>query len=113
VLNRVVGANSEFFSPSMRPIGLLRHLIGLAGKLRSREWKVALARHKSRRVNAAIPLACEVCREEPVTTLVADFIFACDSCAKRIATAMRHGRRERVVAGENVFSDRETNRWVY
>jgi len=44
---------------------------------RSRELQMALARHKSRRVNAvSIPLACEVCREEPVTTLVADFIFA-------------------------------------
>ena len=48
----------------------------------------AVARHKLRRVNAAsIPLACEVCHEGPVTTLVADFIFACDSCARRIATA--------------------------
>jgi len=75
---------------------------------------MALARHKSRRVDAvSIPLACEVCREEPVTTLVADFIFGCDSCAKRIATALWHGRQERVVAGENFSSDRETNRWVY
>jgi hypothetical protein len=45
--------------------------------------------------------------------LVADFIFGCDSCAKRIATALWHGRQERVVAGENFSSDRETNRWVY
>jgi hypothetical protein len=74
---------------------------------------MALAQHKSRRVNAtSIPLACEVCREEPVATLVADFIFACDSCAKRIATALWHGRQERV-AGENFSSDRETNRLVY
>jgi len=75
---------------------------------------MALARHKSRRVNvASIPLACEVCREGPVTTLVVDFIFACDSCAKRIASALWHGRQERVVVGENLSSDRETNRWVY
>jgi ribosomal protein L37AE/L43A len=81
---------------------------------RSKELKMALARHKSRRVNAvSIPLACEVCREEPVTTLVADFIFACDRCAERIATALWHGRQKRVVAGENVSPDRETNRLVY
>ena len=81
---------------------------------RSRELKMALARHESRRVNAvSIPLACEVCREEPVTTLVADFVFACDSCAKRIATALWHGRQERVVVGELLPSDRETNRSVY
>jgi hypothetical protein len=50
----------------MRPIGLLRHLIGLRGRLRSRELQMALAWHKSRRVIApSIPLACEVCREEP------------------------------------------------
>jgi hypothetical protein len=70
---------------------------------------MALTRHKSRRVNAAsIPLACEVCREKPGTTLIADFVFACDSCAKRIATALCHGRQERVVAGENFSTDRET-----
>jgi hypothetical protein len=70
--------------------------------------KMALARNKSRRVNAAsVPVACEVCREKPVTTLVADFIFACDSCAKRIATALCCGRQERVVGGENFCSDRE------
>jgi ribosomal protein S27E len=68
---------------------------------------MVLARNKSRRVNgASIPVACEVCREEPVTTLVADFIFACDSCAKRIATALWNGRQERVVAGENVSTKR-------
>jgi ribosomal protein S27E len=75
---------------------------------------MALARHKSRRVNAAfIPLACEVCREGRVTTLVADFIFACDSCARRIATVLWRGGQERVVVGEILPSDRETNRWVY
>jgi len=68
---------------------------------------MSLALRKSRRVNASIPLACEVCREKPVTTLVTDFIFACDSCAKRIATALWHGRQERVVAGENLSTDRE------
>jgi len=74
---------------------------------------MALARHKSRRVNAAfIPLAFEVCREKPVTTLVANFILACDSCAKGMATALWHGREERVVAGENFSTDRETNRLV-
>jgi len=43
----------QFVLPSLRPIGLIRHLIGLRGRLRSRELKMALARHKSRRVNAA------------------------------------------------------------
>src|SRR6266849_3972465 len=43
----------QFVLPSLRPIGLVRHLIGLRGRLRSRELKMALARHKSRRVNAA------------------------------------------------------------
>jgi ribosomal protein L37AE/L43A len=75
---------------------------------------MALARHKWQRANrASTPLACEVCREEPVTTLVADFIFTCDSCAKRIATALWQGRQGRVVVGENFFSDREMNRWVH
>jgi hypothetical protein len=75
---------------------------------------MVLPRHKSRRVNAAsIPLACEVYREKPATTLIADFIFACDSCAKGIATALWHGRQERVVVGEMLRSDRETNRSVY
>ena len=75
---------------------------------------MALARHKSRRVNAAsLPLACEVCREEQVTTLVANFIFACDSCAKRIATALWQGRQERVVVGENLSSDRKMHRRVH
>ena len=70
---------------------------------------MALARRKSRRVNAvSIPLVCEVCRKEAVTTLVADFIFACDSCAKRIATVLWHGRQESVVAGENFSTDRDT-----
>jgi hypothetical protein len=59
----------------MRPIGRICHLIGL----RSKELQVTLARHKSRGVRAAsIPLVCEVCREGLVTTLIADFIFACD-----------------------------------
>jgi hypothetical protein len=71
---------------------------------------MALARHKCRRVNrASTPRACEVRREEPVVTLVSDFIFACDSCAKRIATALWRGRQGRLVVGENVFSDREMN----
>ena len=43
----------QFVLPSLRPIGLIRHLIGLRGRLRSRELKMALARHKSRRVNVA------------------------------------------------------------
>jgi ribosomal protein L37AE/L43A len=75
---------------------------------------MAVMRHKSRRVSAApFPHTCEVCREEPAKTLVADFIFACDSCAKRIATALWQDHQERVVVGENFSSDRETNRWVY
>jgi hypothetical protein len=62
---------------------------------------MSLARHKSQRVNAAsIPPACEVCREEPVTTLVADFIFACDVCAKRISAVLWHEREERALTAE-------------
>ena len=64
---------------------------------------MSLARLKSRRVNAAsLPPACEVCREAPVTTLVANFIFACDSCAKRIASALPHGRQERLRGADPV-----------
>jgi len=76
---------------------------------------MALTRHKLRGANAAsIPLACEVCREERVTTLVADFIFACTVCAKRILAVLWRGRKERVVAaGENFSTDRGTNRLVY
>jgi len=72
---------------------------------------MALAQRKSRRMSgASIPLACEICRKKPVTTPVADFIFACDSCAKRIAIALWRGRQERIVAGENFSTDRETRR---
>jgi ribosomal protein L37AE/L43A len=98
----------------MRPIGLIHHLIELRGRLGSRESQMALARHKSRQVNAAsIPPACEVCREEPVTTLVADFIFACDRCAKTFAAARWNSRQEREIVGGNVSSPRETSRWVH
>jgi hypothetical protein len=75
---------------------------------------MALGRHKSRGVCAAsIPLVCDVCREAPTTTFVVDFIFAGDSCAKRIVTTLWHGRQERLVAGENSSSDRETKQRVY
>lgn len=73
-------------------------------RAKRQELEMALARHKSRRVNASIPPACEVCREEPVTTLVADFIFACNVCAKRISAALWHGREERALtAGSFLF----------
>jgi hypothetical protein len=50
------------------------------------------------------PPACEVCREEPVTTLVTDFIFACNVCATRTSTALWHGREERaLMAGSFSF----------
>ena len=69
---------------------------------------MALARHKSRGVHAAsIPLACEVCREGPATTLVVDFIFACDLCAKRISTPLWHGREERALTGGSFSSELE------
>jgi 1,6-anhydro-N-acetylmuramate kinase len=42
---------------------------------------------------ASIPLVCEVRREGLVTTLIADFIFACDPCAKRTSTALWRGRQ--------------------
>jgi ribosomal protein L37AE/L43A len=55
---------------------------------------MALARHKSRGIGApSIPRACEVCREGPVRSRVADFIFACDQCAKRITTALSHYKK--------------------
>ena len=54
----------QFILPSLRPIGLIRHLIGLRGRLRSRELKMALARHKSRRVNAA---STQIVLRGPVT----------------------------------------------
>jgi hypothetical protein len=59
---------------------------------------MSLARHKSRRVNeASIPPACEVCREGPVTTLVADFIFPRSVSAKTISAVLWHGREERTL----------------
>jgi len=68
--------------------------------------EMALAGYKSRRVNAAsIPPACEVCREEPVTTLVADFIFACKVCAKRTSAALWHGREERTLTAGSLSSE--------
>jgi hypothetical protein len=67
---------------------------------------MSLPRHKSRQVNAAsVPPACEVCREEPVTTLVADFIFACNVCAKRISAGLWHGREERTLTAGSFSSE--------
>jgi hypothetical protein len=69
---------------------------------------MSLAGHKSRWVNAvSIPMACEVCREEPVTTLVADFIFACKLCAKRISAVLWHGREERTLTAGRFSSEFE------
>jgi hypothetical protein len=51
-----------FILLSLRPIGLIRHLIGLRGRLRPRELQMALVRHKSRGADAAsIPLG-RACR---------------------------------------------------
>jgi ribosomal protein L37AE/L43A len=70
---------------------------------------MALARHKSRRVNgASIPLACEVCRERQVTRLVVNFIFVCDVCAKRISAALWNGREELALPGKSFSSELET-----
>jgi ribosomal protein L37AE/L43A len=92
----------------LRPIGLIIHLIRLGGRLKSRELEMALARQKSRRVNGvSIPLACEVCRERPVTRLVVNFIFACDVCAKRISAALWNSRQELALPGKNFSSERE------
>src|ERR1700692_3246973 len=75
-------------------------------RAKRQELEMALARHKSRRVNAAsIPPACEVCREEPVTTLVADLILACNMCAKRISAALWHGREERALTAGSFSSE--------
>jgi hypothetical protein len=69
---------------------------------------MALTRHKSRALRAAsVPPVCEVCREGLITTLIADFIFACNSCAGRISIALSHGP-EGALMGENFSSDRET-----
>jgi hypothetical protein len=78
-----------------------------------------------RRVNAvSVPLTCEVCRKEPGATLVADFIFACDSCAERIATACGMvaksaqllGRISRLIAKRGLLKvkvgDTIIDRWV-
>jgi hypothetical protein len=70
---------------------------------------MALTRHKSRGVRAAcVPPVCEVCREGLVTTLIADFIFACNPCAERISIVLSHGPEERALMGESFSSDRET-----
>jgi hypothetical protein len=67
---------------------------------------MSLAQHKSRRVNeASIPPECEVCREEPVTTLVAGFILACNVCAKRISTVLSHGTEERTLRAGSFSSE--------
>src|SRR5580693_9620498 len=98
----------QFILLLLRPIGLIVHLIGLSGRLRSRELEMPLARQKSRRVNgASIPLACEVCHERPATRLVVNFIFACDGCAKRISAALWNGRQKLALPGKNFSSERE------
>lgn len=38
----------------------------------------------------ATPELCEVCRKRPAATIVVEFIFACDECAAKIETAIRH-----------------------
>ena len=43
--------------------------------------------------SASIPVACDICRERPVTMLIVDFIFACKQCEKRISVALRNGMR--------------------
>ena len=36
------------------------------------------------------PVLCEVCRKRPAARIVVDFILACDECAAKIQTAIRH-----------------------
>lgn len=36
------------------------------------------------------PVLCKVCRTRQAATIVVDFIFACDDCAAKIETAIRH-----------------------
>jgi len=87
---------------SLRPLGLICHLIGLRGK----NWKCLWPGTNRDGFNgASIPPACEVCHEEPVTTLVADFIFACNVCAKRISAALWHGREERNLTAGSLSSE--------
>jgi ribosomal protein L37AE/L43A len=63
---------------------------------------MALTRHKLGGADAvSIPLACEVCRERQVTRLVANLIFSCDVCAKRISAALWHGREELALMGKS------------
>ena len=38
------------------------------------------------------PIPCEVCRKRPATAIVAAFISACEECAAKIETAIRHAR---------------------
>jgi ribosomal protein L37AE/L43A len=68
---------------------------------------MALTRHKLRGADAVpIPLACEVCRERQVARLVANFIFSCDVCSKRISAALWHGREELALMGDPLLNSK-------
>lgn len=60
----------------LRPSGLLAHMMGL---------KRSPAEH-----DRVSPVLCEVCHKRPAATIVVEFIFACDECAAKIETAIRH-----------------------
>jgi hypothetical protein len=61
----------------------------------------------------SIQAACEVCNERSVTTLVANFIFACDRCARRISMSLWLRREERARMEESFYSGRQTRQWVH
>jgi ribosomal protein L37AE/L43A len=60
----------------VRPSGVLGHVMGL---------KLSRVEH-----DKVSPELCEVCRKRPAATIVVEFIFACDECAAKIETAIRH-----------------------
>ena len=64
----------------LRPSGLLGHLMGLK-RSRVEHDKVS-------------PVRCEVCRKQPATMIVVDFILACDECAAKIETAIRPSAKQ-------------------
>ncbi len=38
---------------------------------------------------------CDVCRTGPAVGIVVEFIFACEDCAAKVKTAIRHAGRAR------------------
>src|SRR5260370_42653793 len=69
-----VRTNQQFILSVMRPSGLVRHLIELKGTVQMKQGRMPPARSKTRVPHlASIPVACDICRERPLSMRVVAF----------------------------------------